>query len=163
MNEGNRSNKSSIEGFAIAEGIVCLRLLGTISHVHVQPIIDWLEATITAAQHRALVIDCTQMEALEPGVAGRLIAHCRTNELTFEHTVVVSRAAAIIAIARAAGVVLKGPRVECAPSRSEALLRISASAPVRAATRVRRERQPSGEQPRPGTLSAMIEAKRNAG
>ncbi len=158
MNEGTRSTKMSIEGFTLAEGTACLRLAGTISHVHVAPIIEWLEAAVTSEQYRALVLDCTQVDALEPGVAGRLIAHCRANELLFEHTVIVTRAAGIMAIARAAAVVVRSVRVECAPSRAEALARINAAAPPRP----RRERQASGELLRPAVVAAA-EPKRSAG
>lgn len=163
MNEGTRPSKTTIEGFAIGEGVVCLKLSGTLSHVHVAPILAWLEKTIHEETYRALVIDCTPLDALEPGVAGRLIAHCRTNELLFEHTVIVTRSAGLIAIARAAAVVLQGARVDCAPSRGEALAKIAAVHAAKAPARGKRERQASGELPRPGSIAVLAESKRSAG
>jgi anti-anti-sigma regulatory factor len=164
MNEGTRPTKSTIEGFAIGEGVVCLKLSGTLSHVHVAPIIAWIEKTIHEDKYRALVIDCTPLDALEPGVAGRLIAHCRSNRLLFEHTVIVTRSAGLIAIARAAAVVLQGAQVDCAPSRGEALAKISALSAARVAPRNKRERQASGELLKPGSVGTALEqSKRSAG
>jgi anti-anti-sigma regulatory factor len=166
MNEGTRPTKSTIEGFAIGEGVVCLKLSGTLSHVRVAPIIAWIEKTIHEEKYRALVIDCTSLDALEPGVAGRLIAHCRSNRLLFEHTVIVTRSAGLIAIARAAAVVLDemSARVDTAPSLGEALAKISAVLASRVGPRFKRERQASGELLKPGSVvAALAESKRSAG
>jgi anti-anti-sigma regulatory factor len=166
MNKGTGPTSSTIEGFEISKEVVCLNLSGMLSHVHVAPIIAWIEKTIREGHHRALVIDCTRLDALEPGVAGRLIAHCRANRLLFEYTVIVTRSAGLIAIARAAAVVLEelSAKVDTAASRSEALAKISAAFASRATPRFKRERHASGELVKPGSEPAASSArKRSAG
>lgn len=167
MNEGTRSSKNNIEGFTIAEGTACLRVTGTISHVQVTPILEWIEQAVRSGQYRAFVLDLSQVDAVEPGVAGRLIAHCRTNNVLFDHTVIVTRSAGLIALGRAAAVVLKGVRIDVQPTRAEAMARIAAMTPVRPfSVRARRERQASGELVRPGAealLGAEDDTKRNVG
>lgn len=162
MNEGHRRSKSTTETFALADGVFCLVIRGTLSHVHVPPIVEWLDSVAKHDAARGLIIDCTEMDAIDPGVGGRLIANARMQGVRIEHTVVVTRASAVRALAGAAAVVLKDRVVECVATRADALAKLSARAPKGG-----RVRQHSGEQPKPGALplkeSQADPAKRSAG
>jgi hypothetical protein len=168
-NEGKSySRAATVESFPIAEGTLCLRLTGTITHLHFGPLVDLLDQGARTGEFRALVLDLNEMDALEPGVAGRLIANCSAKDLRFPYTAIVTKSAGVVAIARAAAVVLKRSRIDVVSTRVEALARCALFvAPARAAApRGRRPRQQSGEQARPGVaLLAKIEdaTKRNAG
>ncbi|MBL8680620.1 MAG: anti-sigma factor antagonist [Myxococcales bacterium] len=163
MNEGHRRSKTTTETFTLADGVVCLVIRGTLSHLHVPQIVEWLERVAREQAPRGLIIDCSEMDAIDPGVGGRLIAHARERGVRIEHTVVVTRASAVRALAGAAAVVLKDRVVECVSSRADALALLSARV-----GRAGRVRQHSGEQPKPGALAlpqpAQTDpAKRSAG
>jgi|LNFM01.1.fsa_nt_gb anti-anti-sigma regulatory factor len=164
MSEGQRRFKSATETFWIADGVACLVIRGTLTHILAAPILEWLERTAREGVARGLIIDCSEVESVEPGVGGRIIAHCNSNDIRIEHTVIVTRSAAIRALSGAAMVVMKDRLIDCVSTRAEALAKVSGRA-----ARGGRARQHSGEQPRPGALvpGAQVDqadrGKRSAG
>jgi hypothetical protein len=159
MSEGASSAQQRVEVSEIREDLACVAVRGMFTHVQVAPMIDAITVIATNPKYRGLIIDCTLLEGIEPGVGGRVIAQCVANQLRVDHTVIVSRSSAIRALANAAAVLLKDRRVEWTQTRAEAIARIAATTPPRGTPR---QRQLSGEQRKPSD-DVLERRKRNAG
>jgi hypothetical protein len=104
---------------SVTSGVVEITLRGIIGHPEGQRLLDALASGL-AAGGRMLILDLSSVEAIEPGVPGRVITRCVERRVLYPEAALVTRSAGYVALARAAAVVFKHRRIHVVPTRADA-------------------------------------------
>ena len=144
-------------------GVVQITLRGILGHPQGQRLLEALAEGL-ASGARMLILDVSRLDAIEPGVPGRVITRCVERRLIYSEAAVVTRSAGNVALARAAAVVFKHGKIHVVPTLADAEALAAASMAARGGER-RGSMAVSGEHPRAGMAAGPNEGapRRTAG
>jgi hypothetical protein len=118
--DGDKRRESWVLSSEQDSGVLRIALRGLIGHREAQQLLGLLAAGL-ASEARVLLLDLTAVEAIEPGVPGRVVSRCAAGRLVYSETVIVTRSTGYAALARAASVVFKHGRVHVVPTMADAV------------------------------------------
>lgn len=114
--------RGSVDGISIAKGVYALSVRGFVSFdVMAEVLARVMRALEDDTSLRAIVYDVSGIDGFEPGVPAKLIQWLGANSERLEAVVIVSTRPAIIALSRAAEVMVPSVRCVSAPTRAEAI------------------------------------------
>lgn len=137
-----------------------LILRGVVSYVDIARMGQLIHEGLTSAdKDTVLVVDCSELMSIEPGVTGRLLAGFSAGSRHYRRWVIVTRNRTIVSLARAAMTMFKGVAGQFAGTLSEGLDLANAMVSVAKKTAETRggksrARAESAEILKPGILAA---------
>ncbi|MDP3274317.1 MAG: hypothetical protein Q8Q09_03925 [Deltaproteobacteria bacterium] len=147
---------------------LCLTISGCITHLDLPKVLEAIGQVLELRdEYLTLVTDFSELQTLDPGVVGRVIAHAAHNNWQIPASITITRSQALATVCRAGAAVFKTRDYWVVGSRAEALeIARGRAARERIAAHgahATRRRLVSGEVALPAAGTRIAQAKRHTG